>query len=65
MVNFSLSVWFLLLYYVMSKLRKSVLGLFFKNKGGVQSRSNYVGIKMISHTMKILESRLRDEVMNC
>ena len=38
----------------------------FKNKGNVQSCSNYRGIKLISHTMKlwerVVEARLRREV---
>ena len=38
----------------------------FKNKGDVQSCSNYRGIKLISHTMKlwerVVEARLRCEV---
>ena len=41
----------------------SVLISIFKNKGDVQSCSNYRGIKLISHTMKlwerIVENRLR------
>ena len=32
---------------------RSVLVPFFKNKGDVQSCSNYRGIKLISHTMKL------------
>ena len=46
--------------------RDSVLIPIFKNKGDVQSCSNYRGIKLISHTMKlwerIVEKRLRREV---
>ena len=46
--------------------RKSVLVPIFKNKGDVQCCSNYRGIKLISHTLKlwerIVEARLRDEV---
>ena len=38
----------------------------FKSKGNVQSCSNYRGIKLISHTMKlwerVVEARLRHEV---
>ena len=38
----------------------------FKNKGDVQSCSNYRGIKLISHTMKlwerIIERRLRSDL---
>jgi hypothetical protein len=43
--------------------RRSILVPIFKNKGGVQSYTNYRGIKLISHTMKlwerIIEHRLR------
>ena len=46
--------------------RWSVLVPIFKNKGDVQSCSNYRGIKFISHTMKlwerVVEARLRHEV---
>ncbi|KAK3546297.1 hypothetical protein QTP70_025706 [Hemibagrus guttatus] len=35
--------------------RRSVLVLIFKNKGDVQSCSNYRGIKLMSHTMKLWE----------
>ena len=44
---------------------ESVLIPIFKNNGDVQSCSNYRGIKLISHTMKlwerVFESRLRSE----
>ena len=47
--------------------RRSVLVPIFKNKGDVQSCSNYRGIKLISHTVKlsegVIEARLRCEVM--
>jgi hypothetical protein len=47
--------------------RKSALVPTFKNKGDVQSCSNYRGIKLISHCMKLWErvvgARLRGEVM--
>jgi len=47
-------------------MEKNVLVLIFKNKGDVQSCSNYRGIKLISHAMKIwervVEARLRREV---
>ena len=49
--------------------RKSVLIPIFKNKGDVQSCSNYRGIKLISHTMKlwerVIEARLREKVVIC
>ncbi|KAK3548966.1 hypothetical protein QTP70_022654, partial [Hemibagrus guttatus] len=49
--------------------RRSVLVLIFKNKGDVQSCSNYRGIKLMSHTMKLWErvvaARLRKVVEIC
>jgi hypothetical protein len=33
--------------------RRSILVPFFKNKGDVQSCTNYRGIKLMSHTMKL------------
>ena len=46
--------------------RDSILITIFKNKGDVQSCSNYRGIKLISHTMKlserVVERRLRSEL---
>jgi hypothetical protein len=43
--------------------RQSILVLIFKNKGCVQSCTNYRGIKLMSHTIKlwerIIEHRLR------
>ena len=46
--------------------RDSVLIPIFKNKGDVQSCSNYRGIKLISHTMKlwerVIEKRLRSDL---
>jgi hypothetical protein len=49
--------------------RRSMLIPIFKNKGGVQSFGNYIGIKPMSHTMKlwerIVEARLRREVRIC
>ena len=46
--------------------RRSVLILIYKNKGDSQCCGNYIGIKLISHTMKvwkrIIEARLRDRV---
>ena len=47
--------------------KRSVLVPIFKNKGDVQSCSNYRGITLISHTMKlwkrVVEARLRHEDM--
>ncbi|KAK3574517.1 hypothetical protein QTP86_008559 [Hemibagrus guttatus] len=49
--------------------RRSVLVLIFKNKGDMQSCSNYRGIKLMSHTMKlwerVVEARLRKVVEIC
>ncbi|KAK3548972.1 hypothetical protein QTP70_022655 [Hemibagrus guttatus] len=49
--------------------RRSVLVPSFKNKGEVQSCSNYRGIKLMSHTMKlwerVVEARLRKVVEIC
>ncbi|KAK3551724.1 hypothetical protein QTP70_023244 [Hemibagrus guttatus] len=49
--------------------RRSVLVPIFKNKGVVQSCSNYRGIKLMSHTMKVwervVEARLRKVVEIC
>ncbi|KAK3524772.1 hypothetical protein QTP86_004217 [Hemibagrus guttatus] len=49
--------------------RRSVLVTIFKNKGDVQSCSNYRGIKLMSHTMKVwervVEARLRKVVDIC
>ncbi|KAI5100996.1 gastrula zinc finger protein XlCGF28.1-like [Silurus meridionalis] len=49
--------------------RRSVLVPIFKNKGDVQTCSNYRGIKLISHTIKLWErvvkARLREEVSIC
>ncbi|KAK3511381.1 hypothetical protein QTP70_005306 [Hemibagrus guttatus] len=49
--------------------RKSMLVLIFKNKGDVQSCSNYRGIKLMSHTMKLwereVEARLRKVLDIC
>ncbi|KAK3544481.1 hypothetical protein QTP86_013141 [Hemibagrus guttatus] len=49
--------------------RRSVLVPIFKNKGNVQSCSNYRGIKVMSHTMKlwerVVEARLRKVVEIC
>jgi len=43
--------------------RRSILVPIFKNKGDVQSCTNYHGIKLMSHTMKlwerVIEHRLR------
>ncbi|KAK3542088.1 hypothetical protein QTP86_013386 [Hemibagrus guttatus] len=49
--------------------RRSVLVSIFKNKGDVQSCSNYRGIKLMSHTMKlwerVVDARLRKVVEIC
>ncbi|KAK3549439.1 hypothetical protein QTP86_001440 [Hemibagrus guttatus] len=49
--------------------RRSVLVPIFKNKGDVQICSNYRGIKLMSHTMKVwervVEARLRKVVEIC
>ncbi|KAK3541071.1 hypothetical protein QTP86_012320 [Hemibagrus guttatus] len=49
--------------------RRSVLVPIFKNKGDVQSCSNYRGIKLMSHTMKlwerVVEARLRKVLEIC
>ncbi|KAK3506251.1 hypothetical protein QTP70_033602, partial [Hemibagrus guttatus] len=49
--------------------RRSVLVPIFKNKGDVQSCSNYRGIKLMSHAMKVwervVEARLRKVVEIC
>ncbi|KAK3506225.1 hypothetical protein QTP70_002928 [Hemibagrus guttatus] len=49
--------------------RRSVLVPIFKNKGDVQSCSDYRGIKLMSHTMKlwerVVEARLRKVVEIC
>jgi hypothetical protein len=39
--------------------RQSILVLIFKNKGDVQSCTNYRGIKLMSHTMKLWERILK------
>ena len=45
--------------------RKSTLIPLYKNKGDIQDCSNYRGIKLISHTMKlwerVIEHRLREQ----
>ncbi|KAK3558009.1 hypothetical protein QTP86_005829 [Hemibagrus guttatus] len=49
--------------------RRSVLVPIFKNKGDVQSCSNYRGIKLMSHSMKlwerVVEARLRKVIEIC
>ena len=54
------------IYSYMALWRDSVLIPIFKNKGDVQSCSNYRGIKLIGHTMKlwerIIERRLRRDL---
>lgn len=47
--------------------RRSILVPIFRNKGDMQSCSNYRGIKLMSYNMniwkKVVEARLRGEVM--
>ncbi|KAK3507758.1 hypothetical protein QTP70_035282 [Hemibagrus guttatus] len=54
---------------MLEEWRRSVLVLNFKNKGDVQSCSNYRGIKLMSHTLKlwerVVEARLRKIVEIC
>ncbi|KAK3557812.1 hypothetical protein QTP86_002686 [Hemibagrus guttatus] len=54
---------------MLEEWRRSVLVPIFKNKGDVQSCSNYRGIKLMSHTMKlwerVVEARLRKVVEIC
>ncbi|KAK3539921.1 hypothetical protein QTP70_019566, partial [Hemibagrus guttatus] len=54
---------------MLEEWRRSVLVPIFKNKGDVQSCSNYRGIKLMSHTMKlwerIVEARLRKVAEIC
>ena len=49
--------------------RKSILVPIYKNKGDIQNCSNYRGIKLMSHSMKlwerVIEARLRDIVPIC
>ena len=46
--------------------RKSILVPIYKNKGDIQSCTNYRGIKLMCHTMKhwerVIEQRLRHEI---
>jgi hypothetical protein len=48
---------------MLKEWRRSILVQIFKNKGDVQSCTNYRGIKLMSHTMKfwerVIEYRLR------
>ena len=48
---------------MLDEWRKSTLVPLYKNKGDIQDCSNYRGIKLISHTMKlwerVMEHRLR------
>ena len=45
--------------------RKNILVSIYKNKGDIQSSTNYKGIKLMCHTMKlwekVIEQRLRHE----
>jgi hypothetical protein len=47
----------------LTKRRRSILVPIFKNIGDIQSYTNYIGIKLISHTMKlwerVIEHRIR------
>ena len=47
--------------------RRSVLVLLYKGKGDIEESGNYLGIKLMSHTMKlwerVIEARIRKEVM--
>jgi Reverse transcriptase (RNA-dependent DNA polymerase) len=63
-------VWLTKLFYtifqsnkMLDEWRKSILVPIFKNKGDIQSCTNYKGIKLMSHTMKlwerVIEYRLR------
>ena len=52
---------------MLNEWRKSTLVPLYKNKGDIQDCTNYRGIKLMSHTMKlwerVIESRLRKVVM--
>jgi hypothetical protein len=44
---------------MLDECRRSILVPIFKNKGGVQSCTNYWGIKLMSHTMKLWEKIIK------
>ena len=54
---------------MLKEWRRSVLITIFKTNGDMQSCSNYRGIKLMSHTMKlwerVMEARRRTEVSIC
>ena len=48
--------------HIPDEWRESVLVPIYKEKADVQECQNYLGIKLLSHTMKIWEARVRGEV---
>ncbi|KAL6569658.1 hypothetical protein OROMI_014172 [Orobanche minor] len=48
-----------------SAWRKSILVPLYKNKGDVQDYSNYRGIKLMSHTMKLWERVIEQRIRKC
>ncbi|KAL6572440.1 hypothetical protein OROMI_013398 [Orobanche minor] len=48
-----------------STWRKSILVPLYKNKGDVQDCSNYRGIKLMSHTMKLWERVIEQRIRKC
>ncbi|KAL6531334.1 acyl-CoA-binding domain-containing protein 4 [Orobanche minor] len=48
-----------------SAWRKSILVPLYKNKGDVQDCSNYRGIKLMSHTMKLWERLIEQRIRKC
>ncbi|KAL6561231.1 hypothetical protein OROMI_016832 [Orobanche minor] len=48
-----------------SAWRKSILVPLYKNKGDVQDCSNYRGIKLMSHTMKLWERVIEQKIRKC
>ncbi|KAL6531786.1 hypothetical protein OROMI_028149 [Orobanche minor] len=48
-----------------SAWRKSILVPLYKNKGDVQDCSNYCGIKLMSHTMKLWERVIEQRIRKC
>ena len=65
-ILYDLMVKFLEQEKIPEEWRESLLIPIFKGKGDAQDCSNYRGIKLMSHTLKILETmmdgRLREEV---